>query len=109
MRLYEIKIYLSAEGYTYMIEAYEVTETKSAYKWTGKLIKKSLLNKIDSVHHNYGSFMRYTVWSLGEDVPKNKEALLNACQKQIDYLLETTHTLNRGADNPLGHKIHENF
>ncbi len=109
MKIYRININLRLEGYVYRIEAYEAEETAKAFKFSGKLIKKSLLNKIDTHYHNFGSFISYFTWSLGTHVEANKTFLLDACNTRVKELERDSENLRKGLEVYEGQKIQENF
>ncbi len=108
-KIYKIKINLREEGYVFNIDAYMGEETNKAYKWTGNLIKKSLLNQVDTINRNFGGFISFYCWSLGAEVENNKRQLLEKCYERLAYLQDCIYKLSKGIEINNGQKIHENF
>lgn len=107
MKLYKITATLNNKGLSYTIDAYEVTETKLAYKWTGNLIKKSQINAVDSLYRNYGGFLNYFIWSLGDTVLTNKELLKKHIENRVVEMIDTANMLKTSLNVDLGQKIQE--
>jgi len=79
MKLIDLSISLRENEFIYKAKVYEVNETAKAYKFEGKLIKKSLVKVIDSIYDNNRSFMTFSTWCLPEQVSEMEQELKEKC------------------------------
>jgi hypothetical protein len=103
--IYKLTLTVQKNGYRYIAYKYDAAETIKAYKFSDKLIKKSLFGIIDTMLTNNKTFVQYYTWSLGDDVVRNKELLLAKATETISELLENAKMLTFGLNIELGQKV----
>jgi len=110
MNLYNISISLRKEGYQITVERIEADETKAAFKFPGKLIKKSLLNKIDSKFYNQLSLsLGWYCYSLEDDIEENKIRLKLKCEETLSKFEIDLQNLKTGISNELPIRIRDKY
>lgn len=86
----KLAIEVRADTLCFKADAFKATETNKAYKWTGNLIKKTLLKKIDTIFNEVTTFVQYYTWCLPQDIKEMEAALLQHATEVINTRLENT-------------------
>lgn len=84
MKLYNVQISLTENGWKDVAREYEVKETEKTYSFPGTRIDKSKIMAIETNWRDSHRYYNYETWCLLDDLKKANAMLVNAIKEKAE-------------------------